>query len=133
MKNTIKKITSKQIIGAAVIVFLIAIAVIGGIYYNQSVDISSSNIQTPPTTINKSELSYKGKDGTTALALLQHTATIKMTGSGEMAYVTSINGTAANPKNQYWQLFINGKSSMVGAGSLVTKNSDTITWKLSSF
>jgi hypothetical protein len=30
-------------------------------------------------------------------------------------------------------LYVNGESATVGAGSLVTKSTDTITWKLSSF
>jgi hypothetical protein len=79
------------------------------------------------------ELSYKGEDGKTALELLQKTATIKTSGTGENAYVTTISNIAANSKNEYWQFFVNGKSSMVGAGSYTTKSTDTITWMLSTF
>ncbi|MFZ2125563.1 MAG: DUF4430 domain-containing protein [Candidatus Saccharimonadales bacterium] len=79
------------------------------------------------------EFSYKGEDSKTALELLQKTATIKTSGTGENAYVTTISNVAANSKNEYWQFFVNGKSSMIGAGSYTTKSTDTITWKLSSF
>lgn len=79
------------------------------------------------------QFSYKGEDGKTALELLQKKATIKTSGTGENAYVTTISNIAANSKNEYWQFFINDKSSMVGAGSYTTKSTDTITWKLSTF
>lgn len=79
------------------------------------------------------EISYKGKTNTTALSLLEKNAEIKTSGSGKNAFVTTINGVTANPKNQYWAFYINGKSATVGAGSYITKDSDTIIWKLSSF
>lgn len=130
-----KKFTKQQIIAAPVIVLLIIAAVTTGVYYNQSIKVAATpviqQIQKPKLLNNT--LTYKGSDGVTALILLQQAATIKMTGSGEMAYVTSIDGVTANPKNQYWQLFLNGKSASVGAGSLVTKSTDTIKWELSSF
>lgn len=130
-----KKFTKQQIIAAVAIVLLIIAAVAAGMYYNQSVN-------TPaPIAIQKAEkpslinntLTYQGKDGVTALTLLQENATIVISGTGENAFVTSINDVAANPSNQYWQLFVNGKSSTVGAGSLITKSTDTIKWELSSF
>lgn len=130
-----KKFTKQQIIAATVIVLLIIAAVATGVYYNQSIKVAATPViqQIQKPTLLNNTLTYKGSDGVTALILLQQAATIKMTGSGEMAYVTSIDGVTANPKNQYWQLFLNGKSASVGAGSLVTKSTDTIKWELSSF
>jgi hypothetical protein len=120
----------KRIIVSIVIALLIIGAIATGVYYNQSVSVPA---QQAVHVTNDKELTFKGKDGVTALVLLNQAAKIETSGTGEMAYVTSINGVAANPKNQYWQLLVNGKSASVGAGSLVTKNSDTITLKLSSF
>lgn len=127
-----KKFTKQQIIASVAILLLVITAIITGIYYNQSVTVQNVVQIQKPSLVNN-ELTYKGKDGITALVLLQDNATIVTSGTGEMAYVTTINGVTANPKNQYWQLFLNDKSASVGAGSLVTKSTDTITWKLSSF
>jgi hypothetical protein len=120
----------KRIIISIAVVLVVIAAVVAGVYYTNQVSAPSNQIVK---VNNIQQLTYKGKNGTTALALLQQAAKIKMSGTGEMAYVTSINGVAANPKNQYWQLNVNGESATVGAGSLITKSSDTITWKLSSF
>jgi len=78
-------------------------------------------------------LTYSGKDGKTALELLEQNAKIKTNGTGTNAFITSINGVTANSSNQYWAFYINGESSTVGAGSYTTKSTDTISWKLESF
>ena len=123
-----------------IILIISALLIIGAgataIYFNQSVSVPTNNVQTQQdvlgTTTSK-EITYKGKDGVTALDLLEQFAKIKTSGTGEMAYVTTINNITANSTNEYWQLNINGKSASVGAGSYVTKNSETITWKLVTF
>ena len=130
-----KKFTKQQIIAAVAAVLLIIAAVVAGIYYNQSVTTPTPTVVSvvqKPKLVNNT-LTYQGKDGVTALTLLQQNATIVMSGTGEMAFVTSIDGVTANSSNQYWQLFVNGTSASVGAGSLVTKSTDTIKWELSSF
>ncbi len=130
-----KKFTKQQIILAIAAVVLIVVAVAAGVYYNQSISAANPIViekVAKPELVNNT-LTYKGKDGITALALLQENATILTSGTGEMAYVTSIDGVAANPSNQYWEFLINNVSSSVGAGSYTTKSTDTITWKLSSF
>ena len=120
-----------RIIFSVAAALLVIAAIATGVYYNQSVSVPTSNTQTqqtaPVTTI-----SYKGKDGVTALVLLQQAAKIETSGTGEMTYVTSIDGVKAQ-KNQFWELSVNGKSASVGVGSLITKNTDLISWKLSSF
>ena len=130
-----QKFTKQQIIAAVVAVVLVISAIAAGVYYSESIKTSSpltlSEVAKPKLVNNT--LTYQGKDGVTALTLLQQNATIVTSGTGEMAYVTTIDGVAANPTNQYWQLFVNGKSASVGAGSLVTKSTDTIKWELSSF
>ena len=128
-----KKRTIIYVIG----ILLLIGAITTAFYIYQSNNTSANNVEQSQqevlgTTNSKGDFTYKGKDGVTALALLQQAAKTGLTGTGENAYVTTINGVTAS-KNQFWELFVNDKSSLVGAGSYTTKNSDTITWKLSSF
>lgn len=96
---------------------------------NQTAKPATASSQVAP--INKPKtLAYKGEDGKTALALLQEKATVEISGTGEMAFVTSINGYKPDVKKEYWSFYINGKASQVGAGSYQTKNTDLIEWKL---
>lgn len=121
------------------IYIVIALVVIGAIassvyYFQNQKNNTSSKAQTKDTVVPVSkDVTYKGKAGITALALLEQNAKIVTSGTGENAFVTTINDVMANPKNQYWQFSVNGKSATVGAGSYVTQDSDTITWKLASF
>ncbi len=96
---------------------------------------TKAGIPLPVRTDSKREalpantVTYFGVDGKTALELLQDKATVKMTGSGESAFVTSIDGVAAD-KTNYWSFSVNGAPATVGAGSYVTKADDSITWML---
>ena len=75
------------------------------------------------------QLSYQGQNGINALSLLKKHATVQTKHYSFGDLVSSINGTAGNgPK--YWTFYINGKEASVGAGAYVTKNSDTLMWKL---
>jgi hypothetical protein len=59
---------------------------------------------------------------------------VTMTGSGENAFVTSINdSTADKNKREFWELFVNGLSSQVGAGSYIIKDGDQIEWHINKF
>jgi hypothetical protein len=76
------------------------------------------------------EISYRGQNGKTALDLLKGHYPVKsqhFNGVGD--FVTSINNVVA-PQNYFWAFEVNGKLSTVGAGQYVTKNTDTLTWKL---
>lgn len=118
----------------AYIIIIVALAgiVTAAIHYQQPSFIFSM-FEKVEITNNGKTVSYDGEDGKTALELLQKNATVLMSGTGKNAFVTSINDTAANSSNQFWALKVNGKDSMVGAGSLITKDSDTITWELTTF
>ncbi|MDO8521822.1 MAG: DUF4430 domain-containing protein, partial [bacterium] len=48
--------------------------------------------------------------------------------SGMGAFVESINGKQ-NSNNLYWILYINGKSSDVGASQTTVHSGDTIEWR----
>ena len=79
-------------------------------------------------------ISYAGRDGKTALDILkQGGKAVIIAGSGINAHVASINGIKADLQTSYWEFTINGKASMTSASSYVTKSSDVIVWKLSSF
>jgi hypothetical protein len=70
--------------------------------------------------------------GETAIQLLKngHTVDVKeYPGIGEM--VLAIGGIKADSQH-FWEFFVNGKSSNVGASSYVLKNGDKIEWKLST-
>jgi len=116
-------------------IVVIAIGAIGGGFY-----LYQSNTKkpeptpvvvesTPSATWENNILTYNGKDGVTAEDLIKQVATIT---KDQYGMVASINGVAATG-NQYWQFNINGASSNEGAGTYITKSTETITWQLSSF
>jgi hypothetical protein len=80
-------------------------------------------------------LSYAGVDGKTALVLLrQADPTAKVSGSGKNAFVTTIGGRTADAgKHEFWALSVDGKESQVGAGTLRTKDGETISWKIATY
>ena len=123
-----KKRTIVYIISA-----LLVIGIIGTVfYYLQPTKTAQSEQKVQVETVNK-DVTYKGNDGETALALLEKNAKIVTSGSGDMAFVATINGITADPNSEYWQFSVDGKSASVGAGSYVTKNAETISWKLVKF
>ena len=70
--------------------------------------------------------------GETAIELLKQDHTVQteeFTGLGEM--VLAIDGVAPGNK-QFWEFYVNGQSSNLGASSYVLKNGDKIEWKLST-
>lgn len=129
-----KKFTKKQIILIIAAVVLIVAAIATGIYYSQSAKTVTANTAaivsaTPESNWENNVLTYKGKDGVTAEELIGQFATIT---KDKYGMVATINGVAPTG-NQYWQFNINGESSNEGAGTYITKSSETITWKLASF
>ncbi len=125
---------NKKIIAIVISVLVLVGVVTGGaIYLNQPKNEIIETQQGTELELVNNELTYPGEDGKTALILLEENATIEMTGIGEMAYVTTINNVKADSTKEYWQFIVNGKSASVGAGSYITKDSDSITWKLTTF
>ncbi|MDP2789946.1 MAG: DUF4430 domain-containing protein [bacterium] len=115
---------------------IIVIAALAGVgtyaYQNRTVgykDCANVNGQSVATTFT-----YAGKDGKNALELLKSkfpkTSTKTAEGLGE--YVTGINCRDAG-STEYWQFLVNGKSSDVGASTYITKSTDVLEWKLTSF
>ena len=79
----------------------------------------------------ESSFSYAGEDGKDALTLLQEKTTIEQEDSG---LVSSINGRMAEAKKrEFWSFYINGKMSQVGPAEYITKNGDTIEWRIETY
>lgn len=125
----------KRIILSVIGLVLLAGLSAGTVYLKQSgAQNNQTNTQQETPKVNNRELTYQGKDGATALDLLKQNATIESTGEGSMAYVTSINNVKPDSsKNEFWSFSVNGTPATVGAGSYVTKSTDTITWKIDTF
>ena len=125
MKNR----TVVRVFGAVILVGIIATAAFVIRLENISNNANQSQIGQSDAN-NQKQISYKGQNGETALELLEKIANIEISGEGEMAYVTSINGIVAEANKEFWSFLINEELASVGAGSYTTKNSDMITWKL---
>jgi hypothetical protein len=78
---------------------------------------------------NITEFSYAGREGSTALELLQENDPSAEV-SGEMAYVTAIQGRAAVENEEFWALYVDGEMAQVGAGALDTEDGQQVQWKL---
>lgn len=94
----------------------------------------TTSAEVSPTPATAQEVTYQGQEGKTALALLEENAEVKTKGEGANAFVSSINGYAADSaKKEFWAFYLNGESATVGAGSYDTKDTDTITWKIQTY
>ncbi len=89
--------------------------------------------QTVTVKDRKITTSLAFKDGETALQLLNNTHKVDAKGQNENAFVTAIDGAAADNSKEFWSFYVNGKQAEVGAGSYVLKNNDTIEWKIEAF
>ena len=84
--------------------------------------------------VSKAYDKIKVVEGKNALQLLQQTTKVVVKGEGKNGFVVSINGKVAdNKQSEYWSFEINGKESMVGAGSYILKPNDTIIWTIKKF
>ncbi|MDO8145186.1 DUF4430 domain-containing protein [Isoptericola sp. 178] len=98
---------------------------------------TSASVSAPQDTAEESaeqdvtEFSYTGEDGRTALELLlEADPEAEVTGEGEMAYVTGIQGRTAVEGEEFWSLSVDGEMAQVGAGALETEDGQEITWTL---
>lgn len=80
-------------------------------------------------TVTDDYVSYKGQGGMTALSLLKSHADVRTKTYEFGELVTSINGQDGGG-TKYWTFYINGAEAQVGAGAYITKDTDTIEWKL---
>jgi hypothetical protein len=89
-------------------------------------------ITVSPVPAKKADvLSYSGKEGIDALTLLENKVPVGKETSG---LVSSINGRMADAaKHEYWAFYVNGKLAEVGPHEYVTKDTDTIEWKIEKY
>lgn len=74
---------------------------------------------------------YQVGVGETALDLLKSTSMVEVKSYSFGDMVIGISGKSADSKH-FWELFVNGKSSNVGASAYILKDGDKIEWKLST-
>lgn len=87
-----------------------------------------------PTKESKKYIDVRFVEDQTVLDLTKKVVDIGAEGDGEMAFVTSIDGTKADSKKrEFWALYVNGKMAEVGAGSYKVQNGDAITWKIETY
>ena len=127
-----KKVINKKTIILAAILLVIAVAVV---FFVFTPAISKTNVTSKSTSTKNESLknifSYKGEKGKNALELLKKYATVKQDNTG---MVISINGRQVNKgKHEYWEFFVNGKSANVGPADYMTKNTDTLMWKIATY
>lgn len=114
---------------------IIAILVLGGGLmglYRQLSTVNSSLAITPTIVpLQQNTVTYKGIEGEDALAVLQKQVKVVQDDTG---LVISINGRKAEKtKREYWAFYINGKMAQVGPKDYITKNGDTIVWKIETY
>lgn len=129
----------KQILIYVTVVIIAVGVMAGGFYGYQTLTAKKIDSAVATTTSscetsnNGKTVTYKGEDGQTALAILNKKCQTQSSGQGESSFITKINDVEANSSNEFWSFKVNGEMASVGAGSYTTKNSDTITWELSTF
>ncbi len=70
----------------------------------------------------------------TALEATEGVAKTVTSGTGRDAFVTAINGKAADSKKrEFWELLINGKPASVGAGTYIVVDGDSIKWHIATY
>jgi hypothetical protein len=81
--------------------------------------------------VRESGVSYEGKDGKTAMQLLEKKHKVETKDYGEMGkFVISIDGVKATDGENFWAFFVNGQMATEGASTYQTKTGDKIEWKL---
>jgi hypothetical protein len=115
------------IIGILVLIF------IGIQVFHPIVNVGQNPTELRPTTAVKQAqitiFSYKGQNGKDALTLLKEKTTVEQNKSG---LVVSIAGNKPTGHN-YWAFYVNGKYAQVGPAQYMTKNSDSIFWKVEKY
>ncbi|MFD7024550.1 DUF4430 domain-containing protein [Promicromonospora sukumoe] len=101
----------------------------------QDAEASASASESASASTSADTFSYEGRTGATALELLlEADPSAEVTGEGDNAFVTAIDGRAADDsKNEFWSLSVDGELAQVGAGSLETEDGQEITWTIDTF
>jgi hypothetical protein len=116
-----------------IFIIIVVIALFGVVYaFTRTAKAPITDTQQQASqNVAANGVSYAGMDGRNALDLLKvfHKVDTKDTSFGPM--IVGIDGVTPD-STHYWAFYVNGKLADVGANSYITKNSDTIEWKLES-
>lgn len=123
------------------ILLLVFLCVAGGIIYfgrkiSRDLSHSPQTAQEQKTVLNIGDESFDISSfvGKSALEATTNFAKVDQSGTGQNAFVTGINGKAADPKKkEFWELDANGAEAQVGAGSYIIQKGDSILWKISNY
>lgn len=96
--------------------------------YSQGYVIVTENVAG--STVNNGYVQLLQSATVYDILTISHKVTATSYGSGMGEFVQSIDGITPDSKH-FWELYINGKSSNVGASTYVLKDGDIIEWKLS--
>lgn len=93
---------------------------------------NSPSVSSTPTVAQAVRpVTYQGQKGKNALELLQAQTATEQDASG---LVTTINGKKADASNhEFWTFYVNGKIASIGPAQYVTKDTDTIEWKIENY
>jgi hypothetical protein len=116
----------KKITIVAIIVIILV-----GLYAKE---VSSSHSTQQQAAIHAAQqkiptVTYKGENGQNALKILKQDTSVEQNHSGLVVAINEYKPTGHN----YWAFYINGKLASVGPASYITKNSDTIQWKIEKY
>ncbi len=90
---------------------------------------SIKKVNKDSQTSQTSAIQYPGKSGSSALNLLREKYRVETQSFATGEFVKSINGVAPDT-NHYWAYFVNGQQSTVSASQYITKDGESIEWKL---
>lgn len=124
-----------------VVLSAIVILAVSGLLISKNKFSKPQTVQDKTQVVTESTLKINDKSfdinsfvGKTALEATEANAKIETKGTGEMAFVTKIDGKLAEPnKKEFWEMLVNGKQAEVGAGTYIIKSGDQIEWKLSNY
>lgn len=129
---------------------LVLAGTIGFTAYNATVDETAVNepIDTVENQVDSQEpgesdgeiefsedgrvVSYSGRDGETALEVLQSLTAVETEDSDFGEMVTAINDVKAG-EGEFWAFYVNGQQASEGAGTYETTGEDKVEWRLESF
>ncbi|MCL2451963.1 DUF4430 domain-containing protein [Candidatus Saccharibacteria bacterium] len=98
---------------------------------NLKTQVSELQLAAKSDDVRQNGVSYEGKDGKTALALLKKkhaVETKEFTGMGE--FVTAIDGVKAEDGKNFWAFYVDGEMATEGASTYETKSGEKIEWRL---
>jgi hypothetical protein len=127
----VRNLNSITLLTGAIVLAALGVAGVFWVSQKEPAKTSAQTTQQPKQEDRASAayVSYKGKDGKTALDLLNSNAAVEAKDSSYGPYVDSINGVKGGTDGKYWAFYVNGEMATVGADAYQTKTGEKIEWK----